>query len=335
MSLASDHAVETPAGSSAESTEIAGRSLSQIAWSRLRRDKVAMTSMTVVLVVIVIAAAAPLVTRLVGVDPYTFNQDPSIISDAGGLPVGGWLNSGISWDHPLGVEPLTGRDLFARLLYGARISLLIALTATVVTTTIGVTVGIIAGYSKGWLDTALGRLMDIILAFPLLLILLAMSPVLTQRLETSFGLPPNPARITYIVLVLSLFGWPYLARIIRGQVLSLREREFVESAVSMGAGTPRILFKEILPNLWAPILVYVTILLPTYIAAEATLSFLGVGLLPPTPSWGAMLAESVSFFYTLPTYLFIPGTALFIVVLAFNLLGDAVRDALDPRAGRA
>jgi peptide/nickel transport system permease protein len=334
MSLASDHAVETPVGPSAETTEIAGRSLSQIAWSRLRRDKVAMTSLTVVLLVIVVAAAAPLVTRLVGVDPYTFNQDPDIISDAGGLPVGGWLDSGISLDHPLGVEPLTGRDIFARLLYGARISLLIALSATLMTTVLGVTIGIIAGYSKGWLDTALGRLMDIILAFPLLLILLAMSPVLTQRLEATFGLAPNAARVLYIVLVLSFFGWPYLARIIRGQVLSLREREFVESAVSMGAGTPRILFKEILPNLWAPILVYVTIILPTYIAAEATLSFLGVGLLPPTPSWGAMLAESVSFFYTLPTYLFIPGTALFIVVLAFNLLGDAVRDALDPRAGR-
>jgi ABC-type dipeptide/oligopeptide/nickel transport system permease subunit len=333
MSLASDHAVETPAGSSVEQTEIAGRSLSQIAWSRLRRDKVAITSVVLVGLVILLAAAAPLVTRLVGVDPYTFNQDPDIISDAGGLPVG-WKNSGISWDHPLGVEPLTGRDIFARLLYGARISLLIALTATIVTTTIGVTIGIIAGYSKGWLDTTLGRLMDIILAFPLLLILLAMAPVLTQRLE-AIGLGPNPARITFIVLVLSGFGWPYLARIIRGQVLSLREREFVESAVAMGAGTPRILFREILPNLWAPILVYVTILLPTYIAAEATLSFLGVGLLPPTPSWGAMLAESVSFFAVVPTYLFIPGTALFVVVLAFNLLGDAVRDALDPRAGRA
>jgi len=334
MSLASDHAVETPTGTSVEQTEIAGRSLSQIAWSRLRRDKVAIITLLTVLVVILIAAAAPLVTRLVGVDPYTFNQGEDIISQSGGLPVSGWLNSGISLDHPLGVEPGTGRDIFARLLYGARISLLIALTATIVTTTIGVTIGIIAGYSKGVLDTVLGRLMDLILAFPLLLILLAMSPVLTQRLE-SLGLGANPARVLYIVLVLSLFGWPYLARIIRGQVLSLREREFVESAVSMGAGTPRILFKEILPNLWAPILVYVTILLPTYIAAEASLAFLGVGLLPPSPSWGAMLAESVRYYQVLPTYLFIPGTVLFIVVLSFNLLGDAVRDALDPRAGRA
>ena len=333
MSLTSDQAVE-PMSTTAEATEIAGRSLTQIAWSRLRRDKVAMVSLVVVVGVIVIAIAAPLITKLLGVDPYTINnQDEKIISPNGGLPLG-WQNSGISLEHPLGVEPLTGRDILARLLYGARISLLIALSGTVVTTVLGVTIGIIAGYSKGFLDAALGRLMDLILAFPLLLILLAMSGVLVDRLEKTFHLGDNTARVVYIVLVLSFFGWPYLARIIRGQVLSLREREFVESAISMGAGTPRILFREILPNLWAPILVYFTILLPTYVATEATLSFLGVGLLPPTPSWGAMLAESVQFFRVAPLYLFIPGTALFIVVLAFNLLGDAVRDALDPRAGR-
>jgi peptide/nickel transport system permease protein len=335
MSLASDHAVETTSGSSVEQSEIAGRSLSQIAWGRLRRDKVALASGFVLGFVILLAIFAPLVTKVVGVDPYTFNNDAkgNVISQLGGLPVGKW--GGISLDHPLGVEPLTGRDIFARLLYGARISLLIALLSTVITMVIGVVVGIIAGYSKGWLDTALGRLMDLILAFPLLLILLAMSPVLTQRLETTFHLGSNTSRVTYIILVLSLFGWPYLARIIRGQVLSLREREFVESAVAMGAGTPRILFREILPNLWAPILVYASIIIPTYIAAEATLSFLGVGLLPPTPSWGAMLSDSVSYFYTVPSFLFIPGTALFVVVLAFNLLGDSIRDALDPRAGRA
>jgi peptide/nickel transport system permease protein len=329
MSLASDHAVETAAPAAGAETEIAGRSLRQIAWSRLRRDKVALASMFVVSAVVLLAVFAPLICKLIGVDPYEFN--PTTVSDAGGLPLGKW--GGMSLDHPLGVEPGTGRDLFARLLYGSRISLLIAFSGTIVTMTLGVLIGIIAGYSRGALDTALGRLMDVILAFPLLLILLALSPVLTQRLEAT-GMSPNTARVTFIVLVLSLFGWPYLARIIRGQVLSLREREFVESAVSMGAGTRRILFKEILPNLWAPILVYATILLPTYIAAEAALSFLGVGLVPPTPSWGAMLAESVRYFTVLPGYLFIPGTYLFLVVLSFNLLGDAVRDALDPRAGR-
>ena len=335
MSLSSDHAIESAPGPVDEIPEIAGRSLTQIAWSRLHRDKVAMASMITIVLVILVAVFAPLINKIVGVSPYDIlNGDPKIIDPNGALPVG-WKHSGISIHHPLGVEPGTGRDLFARLLYGARLSLLIAVSSTIVTTVLGVTVGIIAGYSKGFLDAVLGRLMDLLLAFPLLLILLAMSGVLTQRLETTFHLGSNTARVVYIILVLSLFGWPYLARIIRGQVLSLREREFVESAVSMGAGTPRILFREILPNLWAPILVYSTLLLPTFIAAEATLSFLGVGLLPPTPSWGAMLADSVAFFTVVPTYLFIPGTYLFIVVLAFNLLGDAIRDALDPRGGRS
>jgi ABC-type dipeptide/oligopeptide/nickel transport system permease subunit len=330
MSLTSDHAVESAGPVTGESTEIAGRSLTEIAWGRLRRDKVAVVSIIVLALIVGIAILAPVLTKLVGVTPDDFN--PKAIDNAGGLPIG-W-GGGISLDHPLGVEPGTGRDLFARLLYGSRISLLIALSATTITVVIGVTVGIIAGYSRGWLDTALGRLMDVVLAFPLILILLALSNVLTQRLQATFHLGELTARVSYLILVLSFFGWPYLSRIVRGQVLSLREREFVESAVSMGAGTPRILFREILPNLWAPILVYSTLLLPTYIAAEATLSFLGVGLVPPTPSWGAMLADSVRYFRVDPAFLFIPGTYLFFVVLAFNLLGDSVRDALDPRAGR-
>jgi peptide/nickel transport system permease protein len=330
MSLTSDHAVESAGRSTGESTEIAGRSLTEIAWGRLRRDKVAMTSIIVLLVIIGVAILAPVITRLVGVDPTSFN--PKAIDNSGGLPIG--HGGGISLDHPLGVEPGTGRDLFARLLYGSRISLLIALSSTTITVVLGVTVGIVAGYSRGWLDAGLGRLMDVVLAFPLILILLALSNVLTQRLQDTFHVGQVVSRVLYLILVLSFFGWPYLARIVRGQVLSLREREFVESAVSMGAGTPRILFREILPNLWAPILVYSTLLLPTFVAAEATLSFLGVGLVPPTPSWGAMLADSVSYFHVDPFFLFIPGTYLFIVVLAFNLLGDAVRDALDPRAGR-
>ena len=331
MSLtSSDHAVESAAPTTGGSTEIAGRSLTEIAWGRLRRDKVAICSIVFLTIILVIAILAPLIAKLWGVTPDAFNS--KAIDNAGGLPLG--AAGGISIHHPLGVEPGTGRDLFARLLYGSRISLLIALSSTFITVVLGVTVGIIAGYSRGWLDTALGRLMDVILAFPLILILLALSNVLTQRLQTTFHLGDVVARVSYLILVLSFFGWPYLARIVRGQVLSLREREFVESAVSMGAGTPRILFREILPNLWAPILVYSTLLLPTFIAAEATLSFLGVGLVPPTPSWGAMLADSVRYFRVDPAFLFIPGTYLFFVVLAFNLLGDSVRDALDPRAGR-
>ena len=193
--------------------------------------------------------------------------------------------------------------------------------------------GIVAGYKSGWVDTIIGRSTDLLLAFPYILMLIALSPVLTQRLE-AFGLSPENARIVYLVIVFAFFGWPYLARLIRGQVLSLREREFVEAAVANGAPTRRILFKEILPNLWAPIIVYVTISLPTLIAAEAALSYLGVGIIEPTPSWGKMLADSVRYFSVVPTYLFIPGVALFVVVYAFNVFGDAVRDALDPRTGR-
>jgi peptide/nickel transport system permease protein len=194
-----------------------------------------------------------------------------------------------------------------------------------------VVVGIIAGYVGGWVDLIIGRLMDLVLAFPFLLIILALSNVLTDRI-TDLGVPPgNPSRVVYLIAVISVFGWPYLARIVRGQVISLREREFVEAAIAMGSSRRRILFTEILPNLWAPILVYTTLLLPAYVGLEAALSFLGVGVIPPDTTFGAMLANSVNYFRVVPTYLFIPGTILAVLVVSFNLLGDALRDALDPR----
>ena len=239
---------------------------------------------------------------------------------------------GISAQHLLGVEWGTGRDIASQLLWGLRISLIVATSATVLVVATGTVVGIIAGYAGGWTDMLLGRFMDLILAFPTLLILIAMSGVLTQRLD-ALGVPSgNPSRALYLILAISAFGWPYLARIVRGQVLSLREREFVEAAVAMGASRRRILFTEILPNLWAPILVYTTLALPAYIGLEAALSFLGVGILPPDVTFGTMLASSVRFFKVVPTYLLIPGGALVIIVVSFNLLGDLLRDALDPRA---
>jgi peptide/nickel transport system permease protein len=254
--------------------------------------------------------------------------DPAL----GSLPAGSW--GGVSLDHPLGVEPLTGRDLLARLLYGARISLFISITSVLIIVLVGTTAGILAGYKGGWIDSVIGRATDLLLALPLFLMLIALSPVLTQRLQ-AMGISPETSRVFYLIIVFAFFGWPYLARLIRGQVLSLREREFVEAAVANGAPTRRILFKEILPNLWAPIIVYATISLPTLIAAEAALSYLGVGIIEPTPSWGKMLADSVRYFAVVPTYLFIPGTALFIVVYCFNVFGDGVRDALDPRTSRS
>ena len=307
-----------------------GRSLRQIIWARLRRDRLAMVCLIILVVYYLAAIVGPFVAGMVGIDPYLGHSE--LISDFGGKPLGEM--GGISAAHPLGVEWGTGRDIFAQLLFGLRISLVIATSATLITVVIGTVMGIIAGYSRGWTDTLIGRLMDLVLAFPFLLIVLALSGVMTQRL-TMLGVPEgNPSRITYLIFVMSLFGWPYLARIVRGQVLSLREREFVEAAVAMGSTKRRILFTEILPNLWAPILVYATLTLPAYIGLEAVLSFLGVGVIPPETTFGAMLATSVSYFNVVPTYLFIPGTVLVILVVSFNLLGDALRDALDPKAIR-
>ena len=317
-------------GEGTETDLVEGKSLTQIAWGRLRKDKVAMISLGVIIFIFLAALFAPLITKVLGVDPYEPNTD--LISSSGGLPAGPW--GGISWDHPLGIEPLIGRDILARLLYGARISLTIAMLSTAVVVILGVVLGTVAGYSRGKVDSVLSRIMDLTLSFPFLLLVIAMAQPLTERMETIIP-SPGAARVAALVLLLSLFSWPYLARVVRGQVLSMREREFVEAAVSTGASSRRILFKELLPNLWAPVLVYASLAIPTFIAAEATLAYLGVGVLPPTPTWGAMLNDAVLTFTVLPSYLFIPGIALFITVLVFNLFGDAVRDALDPRAGRA
>jgi peptide/nickel transport system permease protein len=306
----------------------AGRSLRQIVFSRLRRDKVAMVALIILTIVYLLAIIGPFVAPMFGFDPFVRDR-AAVDTPTGGpaLPFGG-----ISPEHPLGVEWGTGRDIASQLLWGLRISLIVATSATFLVVTMGTVVGIIAGYAGGWTDMLLGRFMDLILAFPTLLILIAMSPVLTQRI-TDLGVPPgNPSRIVYLILAISAFGWPYLARIVRGQVLSLREREFVEAAVAAGASRRRILFTEILPNLWAPILVYTTLALPAFIGLEAALSFLGVGVLPPDVTFGAMLANSVRYFERVPTYLFIPGISLVVIVVAFNLLGDSLRDALDPRA---
>jgi peptide/nickel transport system permease protein len=321
-------AAQDVAGVPTEERATGGRSLRQIVWSRLRRDRFAMVCLVILVAYYVIAIVGPEVAGAFGISPYVRN--PSLISNLGGKPLGAM--GGISWTHPFGVEWGTGRDIFAQLLFGLRISLIISTTAALLSVSIGVVVGIIAGYAGGVTDMVIGRFIDLLLAFPLLLLILALSGVITQRLS-DLGIPQgNPSRITYLILVIGVFGWPYLARIVRGQVLSLREREFVESAIAMGSSRRRILFSEILPNLWAPILVYATLLLPTYIAYEATLSFLGVGVIPPETTFGSMIANSVAYFNVVPTYLFIPGLLLAILVVAFNLFGDAVRDALDPKA---
>ena len=286
-----------------------------------------MTCLIIVISMYLIAIFAPVICGLMGVDPYTF--DGAAISDNGGAPILPW--GGISPSHILGVEWGTGRDLFAQLLWGLRISLLVATSATFLTTFLGTVIGIIAGYAGGTLDTIIGRIMDLVLAFPFLLIILALSGVLTQRL-TELGVPEgNPSRILYLILVISFFGWPYLARIVRGQVLSLREREFVEAAVAMGAGTRRILFGEILPNLWAPIIVYATLTLPAYIGLEAA------HVVPRRrrhPAGDDVRRDARQLGHLLERRSDVsvhPRIVLVIIVVSFNLFGDALRDALDPK----
>jgi peptide/nickel transport system permease protein len=253
---------------------------------------------------------------------------PGLINATFSRPNGPW--GGISLAHPLGVEPINGRDVLSRVVNGAQVSMEIAFLATALAVSIGVIMGIIAGYFGGWVDAVIARSMDVFLAFPLLVFAIALVGVVPS---SAFGLSGNSLRIGLLIFVIGFFAWPYMGRIIRGQTLSLREREFVDAARSLGARGPYILFRELLPNLVAPILVYATLLIPTNILFEAALDYLGVGLYVPTPTWGQMLSSAVQngFYYIDPEYMLVPGLTIFITVLAFNLFGDGLRDALDPR----
>jgi peptide/nickel transport system permease protein/oligopeptide transport system permease protein len=317
-----DAAPETVlAGAGAKAIE--GRSLGQIAWMRLRRDKVAMAGGIVIIFLILVAIIGPFLVQ----DPTIYHNN--LINPTFSRPNGPL--GGISAAHPLGVEPVTGRDMLSRVVNGARVSLLIAFLATALAVVIGVVMGVIAGYFGGWGDAVIARLMDIFLAFPLLVFAIALVGVMPN---SAFGLSGNGLRIWLLVFIIGFFAWPYMGRIIRGQTLSLREREFVDAARSLGARGPYVLFRELLPNLWGPILVYSTLLIPTNILFEAALSYLGVGIIPPQPTWGGMLSDAVSggYYAIDPMFMIIPGFAIFITVLAFNLFGDGLRDALDPRS---
>lgn len=309
---------------------IEGRSLTQIAWSRMKKDRVAMAAGAVVILLVLMAVFAPLLANLFGVgDPqkqYTDLIDPDYSTPIGGM-------GGMSASHLLGLEPQLGRDLFSRVLFGSRISLLIATLASLLSLVIGVTMGVVAGYFGGKVDAAISRLMDIFLAFPLLLFALALAAIVSDRFS-AFGvtLTGDPLHISVLVFIIGFFGWPYAGRIVRGQTISLRQREFVDAARVLGARPSRIIVKELMPNLIAPILVYATLLIPANILFEAALSFLGVGIHPPTPSWGAMMNDAINWYKVDPEYLIVPGCAIFVTVLAFNLFGDGLRDAFDPKS---
>lgn len=309
------------------SAAIEGRSLWQIAWLRLRRDRMAVAGGVVVLLLIAIAVFAPLLVGWFGHPPNEFHQD--MIDPTFQRPKYGVFHSGITRHFLLGVEPTYGRDLFSRILYGARISLGIAFLATLLSVLIGTLLGILAGYFGGWVDTVISRSMDVFLAFPLLLFAIALGGVVQGK---AFGFSGNGLRIGLLVFIIGFFNWAYIGRIIRGQTLSLREREFVDAARGLGARAPYVLFREILPNLVAPIIVYATLLMPANILFEAALSYLGVGIEEPTPTWGAMLSQATPIYSLDINFMLVPGLAIFITVLAFNLFGDGLRDALDPRA---
>ncbi len=307
----------------ADGMAIEGRSLGRIAWTRLKRDRVAIVGGFVIILLILVAVFAPWIVKLLGHPPNEFHEN---LTADNSLPIGRW--GGVNRHFLLGVEPGHGRDVFSRIVYGSRISLLIAFLATLLSVVIGTVMGMVAGYLGGWVDTLISRTMDVFLAFPLLLFALALVGVIPDH---SFGLSGNGLRIGILIFIIGFFNWPYIGRIVRGQTLSLREREFIEASRSLGARSGYIIFRELLPNLVAPVLVYSTLLIPTNILFEAALTFLGAGVQAPTATWGGMLSDSIPWYEVDPSYMIFPGLAIFVTVLAFNLFGDGLRDAFDPK----
>ena len=304
--------------------DIAARSPWQLFWRRFKEDRLAMAALWFLGFLAAVAIFAPLIVDLLGL------PDPNA-KDPGARDVFGTA-TGPSADHLLGVDQ-SGRDVLSRVIYGARVSLLVAVVATLLASVAGIISGLVAGYFRGWTDTVVSRTVDVLLAIPYLLLATGLAA------SCSFGggclggvVQPGLAVVIFVIAVTS---WMYIARVVRGQTLSLREKEFVLASRSLGASHRRILFREILPNLVAPIVVYATVLMPQVILYESALSFLGVGVGPRTPSWGQMIAEATSIFDTAWWFMLFPGLALLLTVLAFNLVGDALQDALNPRTRRS
>jgi peptide/nickel transport system permease protein len=313
LEYAGSEAAAGEAALDAVAAKVQGRSQWQLTWRRLRQDKVAMISLAVIVVMVALALAAPVFVSITHHPPNI--AYPNTGEDAAGNPVGPGTNGFL-----LGTDG-TGRDLLIRILYGARISLFVGFVTTGIGVLAGVTVGLVAGYFGGLIDTVLARFTDAVLAFPYVVLALALAVVLGPSL-------------TVIIGVIAFFSWAAIARIVRGQTLSIKEKEYIEAARSLGAGPFRIMFLDILPNLLAPVLVLATLYIPTAIVFEATLSYLGLGIQPPTASWGNMLSDAQNFYQVAWWYVVFPAAVLLITTLAFNLLGDGIRDAMDPRTER-
>lgn len=375
---------------------IIGRSPAELAWRRFRKDRVGMIALIVSLAFLSLSALAVPIVRLMGLNPYVFNQ--YLINPASQTPYAPW--GGISWSHPFGLEPGLGRDVFSRIILGSQWSFSVAFITTFITLGTGLVIGVVTGYLGGTFDSAVGRVIDFLMAFPGFFMIIALSEPTVQRLEslplvkrlyngeaitakmvvigtgaalallatllvlavlrgnrartiivaalsafalfgflTSLNLQDpwftsSHIRVVALVGFLGFFGWLYFARLIRSQVLSMRERDFVTAARALGAPDRRIVFKELIPNLWPPVIVFASNALPGYLSAEAAFSYLGIGVQQPESTWGTILEQSQQYWQTDPVFFAIPGALLFVVVLAFNLVGDAVRDALDPKIDR-
>ena len=320
----------SPSLSKIDPTTIAARSPWELFWRRFREDKLALAALIFLGALILIAIFAPLVVKIFGA-PSPDARDTSALDPLFATP------TGPSSSHLFGIDQL-GRDVFSRTVYGARVSLIVAFAATGLATVAGIVAGLLAGYFRGWTDTLISRSVDVLLAIPYLLLATGLAAACTLG-QTSGGssvgclgglIKPG---LPVVIFVISFTSWTYMARIVRGQTLSLREKEFVEASRSIGGSSGRIVFREILPNLTAPIIVYASILIPQVILYEAALSFLGVGV-TGQPSWGQMLSEATPIFSDAWWYMLFPGLALLFTVLAFNLVGDAMQDALNPRTKR-
>jgi ABC-type dipeptide/oligopeptide/nickel transport system permease subunit len=290
------------------------RGSAELTMRRLMRDKATLIAMVFIVALVAFALSAPLIAHLTG-----HGRDQQFRTtglDASGIP------RGPGGTFLLGTDNL-GRDVLVRLAYGAQISLMVGVVASLAAAFIGVTVGTLAGYFGGWVDTLLSRVMDLVMSVPFLLCALALVSVLGPSLTLS-------------ICVIVFFSWTHIGRVVRGQVISLRKRDFVEAARSLGSGAFAIIGRDILPNLTIPIVIYTTMMIPSAIVFEATLSFLGLGIVPPAPSWGGMLSDaSDGSLYLIAWWMVVvPGMSLLLTTLAFNIVGDGLRDALDPRAKR-
>jgi peptide/nickel transport system permease protein len=315
---------DTALGPAASPEDIRARSPWELFWRRLRTDKVALAASVFIGLLVLVAVFAPLIVKLVGAPPPD-EQSSAALDPTFGSP------TGPSSHHIFGVDKL-GEDVFSRVVYGTRVSLEVAVLSTGSAVIVGVLVGMLAGYYGGWVDTLLSRALDVLLSIPILLLGIGLASACSLGNGCLGGIVKPGLGV--VVFVIAIATFPYIARIIRGQVLSLREKEFVEAARSLGASNRRIIFRQILPNLVAPIIVYTTLVLPQNILFEAALSFLGVGVQPPTTSWGQMIADATTIFDSAWWFMVFPGVALVLTVLAFNLVGDGLQDALNPKTGR-